>query len=325
LEKALKRKTSFVPLKKININDIFPFIGLIFVLIFFSIVSSGKLLSAQNVRLLVNQMFTYCLGAIGCMFVVSQGNLDFSVGGTLGIAAAFAAHSAKVSPVLAIVIAIATGVLIGLINGVLHAKLKVESFVLTLAMQFVLQGVVVIATNSGTVPVPLSLYALDTTEIKLSVMIVVIIIGYFVFEFTGLGKYSKAIGSGIEATIQNGISVTRYKIIAFIISGGMAGLCSFFVLARTGAASTATGRFFETDVLIALILGGMSLEGGSGSKLRSAIIGSLILAVLSNGMVLWGINEHFQQLIKGTIFILAVWLAARNSIKTFKNKKRGGN
>lgn len=325
MEKVIKRKTSFISFKNIKITDIIPFIGLIFVLSFFSIVSNGKLLSIQNVRLLINQMFTYCLGAIGCMFVVSQGNLDFSVGGTLGIAAAFAAHSAKVSPILALLIAVTTGILIGFLNGVLHGKLKVESFVLTLAMQFILRGAVVIVTNSGTVPVPFALYELDTTEIKLSIIILVILIGYYVFEFTGLGKYSKSIGSGVEATRQNGISVTRHKIIAFIISGGMAGLCSFFVLTRTGAASTATGSFFETDVLIALILGGMSLDGGSGSKIRSAVIGSIILAVLSNGMVLWGINEHFQQLIKGIIFIIAVWLAAKNNIKPIKRVKKGGN
>ncbi|MCP1110521.1 ABC transporter permease [Ohessyouella blattaphilus] len=314
----MKTNAADVNFKKINLSRVIPFAGLILVTIFFTLVSHGNLLSIQNVKLLINQMFTLCVGAIGCAFVVAQGNLDFSVGGILGVSATFAAYASQKSIGAMVITALGVSLAIGLINGFIHAKLKVESFVLTLAMQFVLQGVIVIATKSGTVPIPFSMYSLDNLTLKIITVIVVGIIGYIVFEYSAVGKYSKAIGSGIEATRQSGISVNKYKIVAFMISAFTAGICSIFVLVRTGAASTATGKFFETDVLTALVLGGISLEGGSSSKISSAIIGSLTLAILSNGMVLWGINEHYQQLAKGLIFIVAVWLAAGNSRKKRK-------
>lgn len=294
-----------------------PFLGLLLVIVLFEILSGGKLLSSRNISMLLNQAFTLSIGAIGCAFVIAQGNLDFSLGGIVGITAAFAASAAGISPVLSVVVAVAAGLLIGIFNGSIHAFFGIPAFVVTLAVQFILRGLVVVATKAGTLPIPFTMYAIDSTELKFTVLIVTFAAGYIVFEFTKVGKQSKAIGSGIAAAAQSGVSVRKMKIVSFAIVGALSGLCGFFSLIRAGAASTATGQFFETDVMTALVLGGMPLSGGSSCRIKSAIIGALILAVLTNGMVLWGINEHMQQLIKGAIFIFAVWISLDKQAKEF--------
>jgi ribose transport system permease protein len=302
---------------KALLKQLVPFLGLILVVILFEILSDGKLLSSRNMTLLLNQAFTLSLGAIGCAFVIAQGNLDFSLGGIVGISAALAAGAAGMSPVLSVIVAVAVGILIGIFNGSIHAFFGIPAFVVTLAVQFILRGLVVVATKAGTLPIPFSMYSIDNTGLKLSVLIIMFVAGYIVFEYTKVGKQSKALGSGIAAAAQSGVNVRKMKIVSFAIVGALSGLCGFFSLIRAGAASTATGQFFETDVMTALVLGGMPLSGGSSCRIKSAIIGSLILAVLTNGMVLWGINEHMQQLIKGCIFILAVWISLDKQAKEF--------
>lgn len=294
-----------------------PFLGLLLVVVLFEILSDGKLLSSRNMTMLLNQAFTLSLGAIGCAFVIAQGNLDFSLGGIVGITAAIAASAAGISPVLSVIVAMAAGLIIGMFNGSIHAYFGIPAFVVTLAVQFILRGLIVVVTKAGTLPIPFTMYAIDSTGLKFTVLLVTFLVGYVVFEYTKVGKQSKALGSGIAASAQSGVNVRKMKIVSFAIVGALSGLCGFFSLIRAGAASTATGQFFETDVMTALVLGGMPLSGGSSCRIKSAIIGSLILAVLTNGMVLWGINEHMQQLIKGCIFIFAVWISLDKQAKEF--------
>lgn len=302
---------------KTFMKQIVPFLGLLMVIILFEMLSGGKLLSGRNITMLLNQAFTLSLGAIGCSFVIAQGNLDFSLGGIVGIAAATAATFSETGLLPTVLVAVVVGLAIGIFNGSVHAFFGIPAFVVTLAVQFILRGLIVVVTKAGTLPIPFSMYGVDNTPLKFTVLIVMFVLGYIVFEYTKVGKQCKAIGSGIPASIQAGVDVKKMKIISFAIVGALSGLCGFFSLIRAGAASTQTGQFFETDVMTALVLGGMPLTGGSSCKIKSAIIGAMILAVLTNGMVLWGINEHMQQLIKGCIFILAVWVSLDKQAKEF--------
>lgn len=129
----------------------------------------------------------------------------------------------------------------------------------------------------------------------------------------------RAIGSGEVSTRYSGVPVERMKVLAYLISGVLCGLCGWLNVVKTGAADSKTGLLFELDILTALVLGGMPLTGGSGAKLQSAIIGGLMLAILSNGMVLVGIKAELQQAVKGVIFLLAVYLSfERESVVLIK-------
>ena len=291
-----------------KIREIIPFISLILVIVFFQIVTGGTLLSFRNLKLILNQSFVLMVGSVASSFIVAQGDVDFSMGSMVGITAVCAAWVSQVCAPLALPAGMLIGLFFGIINGVLYVKCRIPSFVVTLSMLMVLRGLTVFISAGGSVSVPFSLYDWDNTGLKLFIVIAVILSAIFAFNYTKIGKWCKAIGSGVTAAYQSGVPVNKMRIFGYALSAAMCGLCGFFNMVRAGSAATNTGNFFETDVLIALVLGGMPLSGGSTSKIRCAVIGSLTLAILVNGFACWSINEKLQQGIKGVIFLIAVWL-----------------
>ncbi|MGL5435813.1 MAG: ABC transporter permease [Lachnospiraceae bacterium] len=283
-----------------------PFIGLLIVVLFFQVVSNGKLLSSRNFNSLVNEVFVVLVGTTGMVFLLSQGCLDFSVAANVALSCAFAAKAAQINPLLSLPVAIICGVMIGFANGIVHGVFKVTSFIATLAVSFVLHGLVIWALGNGSISVPYKMLEWDNALSRLIVMVIAVIIGYILFEKTRIGKECKIVGANPEFARQSGISVTKVKIRGFIIMGAMAGIVAFFSLLRSATASSSTGAGFEVNTLNALLLGGMPLTGGATAKYRSAVIGSLIMAVLSIGMNMWGIGILTQQVVKGIVFLVAI-------------------
>lgn len=296
-----------------------PFIGLFIVIVVLGALTRGKLVSPRNIKLIFNQALFLMIAGLGVTFVMAQGSLDLSQGSLLGICSAMAATVAMYNTALSLPAAMATGFVVGFVNGALLAKFKIPSFIVTLCMLFILRGMTVFATHAGSIPIPLEMYGLDSFNMKIIVLVGIIVLVAFLFNYTSLGKYCKAIGSGELCTKYSGVQVDKIKIIAYMIAGTLCGLCGFLNIIRTGAADSKTGILFEIDLLIALVIGGMPLTGGAGARIQSAIIGGLILAILSNGMVLLGVKVEIQQAIKGIIFLLAVYLSfERESVVMIK-------
>lgn len=291
--------------KQIFLTSI-PILVLLIMIIFFQIVSHGSLLSAKNISALLNSMFFIALGATGVSFLMAQGNLDFSLGGIVGLTATLSGFAADVHPVFALVAGIGVGAICGVLNGVVHAKFHVSAIITTLSTAFIFRGLQGTLIASGVVSLPSSMMFLENTKLKVVLMIVFFIVGGILFTKTRIGKYCKAIGTREEASEQSGIKVTKYKIICFVMTGAIAGLVGFFYLIRAASASANTGSGFEFDVLLAMLLGGMPISGGAGARFRSVIIGSLIMTILSNGMILWGLDSVLQQFIRGVIFLISV-------------------
>lgn len=292
-----------------RIRKFIPFIGLFIVIVVFGTLTRGNLVSPRNLKLIFNQALFLMISGLGVTFVMAQGSLDLSQGSLLGISSAMAATVTAYNTALSLPAALATGFIVGLINGALLVKFKIPSFIVTLCMLFILRGMTVFATHAGSIPIPLEMYNLDSFNMKIIVLIVLIILTAFFFNYTRLGKYCRAIGSGEMCATYSGVRVGSIKILAYIIAGTLCGLCGFLNILRTGAADNKTGILFEIDILIALVVGGMPLTGGSGARIQSAIIGGLILAILSNGMILLGVRIEIQQAIKGIIFLIAVYLS----------------
>jgi len=306
-------------LSKNRVKQLIPYLGLIAILLIFTIITSGRIIRIQNLKLIFNQAIVLMIGCIGVTFVITQGSLDFSQGSMLGFVAAMSAIAAAKSPLLALPIALLTGLIMGAVNGSLFSFLKIPSFIVTLCMLFILRGLILIITKSGPLPIPFSMYNLDSYTLKIPVLLVIIIIAVYVFNYTRFGKYGRAIGSGETAAKHSGVPVAKMKLYAFMIAGVLCGICGFLNLIRTGAADSKTGLLFEIDILTALVVGGMPLTGGSNSKIHSAIIGALILSILTNGMILIGVKAELQQAVKGIIFLLAVYFSfERENIAVIK-------
>lgn len=297
--------TTLEKIKKIDFKEIFPYLGLVTVVIFFQTVT-GRVFTAANMKALLGDGFYTIIGAVGYIFIIAQGNLDFSLSGIMAVSCAAAAIVAQFNIYLAAPSAIVAGMLIGAVNGFAVAKLKLDSFITTMAVNYVLTGAVVIILQGGVIAAPMEMFGWGSSATKIITVLIVVLAGFFFFNYTIYGKQCRAIGSCEEAARQTGVNVECIKFIAFVVMAALAGLLGFFSLVRTGTASSKTGAEFLTNAWNAVLLGGVPVDGGATTKFRGAIIGSLTMTFLSNGMTLVGMGALAQQFVTGTIFILVI-------------------
>ena len=288
---------------KAHLSDIIPVLGLILVLVFFNAVSGGKVFTKTNFNTLFNEAFSLLIVTYALIFVMAQGKNDMSLGGVVALAAALAAHASSISGNLVLPV----------------AEFRIDSFIATIAMSFILKGFVELLLQSGVQSIPIKMMMLDSQQLKITVALVFGIISFILFKYTMFGKHCRAIGSRLEVCRQSGVRVKLVQYGSYVFTGLASGLVAFFFLIRSGAANIGTASNLEFNALQALMLGGVLITGGSSVKFRSAVIGSITMAALANGMTLWGVETLTQQLIKGFIFLIVIALTfERKSVEVIK-------
>lgn len=299
-----------------KLKSFLPFIGLIVLAVLFAFFTKGRVFSANNIEALMNQAFTVILVSLGVTLITAHGGMDFSVGAVLAISEMVAAIIFKMTgaPVLIIVFCIITSVVCGFITGMITIRLNISPFIASLCMQFAVRGFVNAVLTGKAVGVT-ELSAPDWT-VKLPVLAVMVIVMYLILRYTLIGKYNKAIGENIQAAKMSGVNINRYRLYAYLISGVFLGVAAYFDLLRSGSISTMTGVNFELDVIIALVLGGLSLTGGYETSVRSAVIGGLVIVVMVNGLTAIGVKSNYIGMIEGMIFIMVV-------LSTYNRDRRG--
>ncbi len=268
----------------------------------------------RNIMNVMRQMSMIGIASVGGMFVIIQGGIDLSEGAVVSfvnVVCAYLMMYAGVPPLLAILVSLTVSAAIGYLNGVLVTMAKMPPLIVTLAVQGILYGVSYILTSShsiagfpdsfrfigqgyiGFLPVPVVL------------MVLVLILGWFILNKTYFGRYIYAIGGNDDVARLSGIRVDRIRRIVYTLGGFFAGISGIIFLSRLMSGQANTGAGFEMDVLTALVLGGVSINGGSG-KIFNAIMGVAIIGVLNNGLVLINVNQHVQEVIKGVVLVAAV-------------------
>ena len=292
---------------KSNIKTVFPFISLIIILLLFTILTRGKLWSLASLKAILNDGLYVMMGTIGFTILCSMGMLDFSIGYNMGVCCAVCCLAAKAFGIWAsFPAAVLMGMLIVTMNGFIVTKTKIDSMIATIGVMFILQGLVLVILNGSVLQAPLGILKLYTNPLKITLMLVSVIAGFLYLEKTKYGRISKAIGSCPEAVRQTGIHADTYRIVAYVIMGGICGVLGFLSLARTGSATSSTGSSLMFNCLNATLLGSVPLTGGPTTKFRGALIGTLTISFLVSGMTLLRIGSQEQQLIKGIIFLIAV-------------------
>ena len=292
-------------------RTIFPFIGLVLMYSVFALLTKGKFTTLNNLMILFNQTSAIIIAGVGVSFVISTGGLDFSSGSLVALSAACGALTMRVTdnlPLSFAVIIIFAGAA-GLFNGFCVTRLRVPSFIMTISMLFMFRGLTIAVCAGGSIPLPLWTRSLDTTALKASVLLIVVGFLYYLFTYTKFGVYCRAIGSGEIAARFAGVPVRKVKMFVFVISGVCAGIASIILLLRTGSVSTRFAQLLEVEILTALVLGGMPLTGGSGSKMRSIIIGGFIVTGMKDGLLQMGATDKILQLFMGALFLIAVALS----------------
>ncbi len=305
--------------QKLDIKTVFPFLGLALVCLFFGIVTKGLVFSSRSITSMINDGIYILLGSIGYMFLLSQGEVDFSIGSTMAVSCTCAALVAKASPVLAIPVGVLSGAVIGFINALVIVKLGVNSFITTLSMQYLCNGLVLLISGGSVIAAPIAMLKWYTMPLKIALIVGFIVIGYFVFERTYYGKICKAIGASREAVRQSGAKVDILRMMPFIVMGAIAGFLGFISLIRTGSATNTTGGTLMLNVMNAVLLGGLPWSGGTTSKFRSVCVGTLTMVILTTGMVILGIDVAGQQLVRGALFLGVIGVSYdRRNLKVIK-------
>lgn len=315
-------------MKKLNIrlSDIVPFMAFIVIFAFFSIASQGRMLSAYNLKLLLNQsMVTIVLG-LGMLFVVAQGSIDLSVGVNLalsGVVATYVSNAAG-SAALFIPVALLVGLLVGLLNGFIVSVCKVPSFMTTIAMLIGLRGIInYIQSHIHTQYVPEAMRILNRDFVRIPVFLVLVVIVAYVFEFTKVGRYGKAIGENETAAKFVGVPVKKMKILAFGISGLMAGVGSVFTVTSAGGTSMTMGVFMEMQVAMAIFLGGVLVTGGASAKVYKALLGSFSITIIVSGLAIIGKAEsHISESVQGVLLLAILFVTILANNKAGKRASR---
>lgn len=296
--------------------------SLVALMVFFSL-ASPSFMQTDNLVSILQATAVNGVLAIACTFVIITSGIDLSVGTLMTFSAVMAGVTLTYLGLplpLGIAAAIFFGALSGFISGVLVAKLKIPPFIATLGMMMLLKGLALVI--SGTKPI----YFNDTpgfTAISqdsligelipslpipnaVLILFLVAIASGFVLNRTVLGRYTFALGSNEEAVRLSGVNVDFWKIVVYTVSGAICGIAGLLIASRLNSAQPALGQGYELDAIAAVVIGGTSLSGGTGTILGT-IIGAFIMSVLTNGLRIMSVAQEWQTVVTGVIIILAVY------------------
>lgn len=288
---------------------------LLLLCVFFSF-ATDTFFSARNVIIVLRQVSTNGILALGMTFLVISGNNDLAAGSTLaltGVVAALAMGRWGVSVPLALLAGIAVSVMVAAITGTIVAKGKLPAFIVTLGVAQVVRGVTLIWSNGmpiGSLPESFVKFGSGSwLQIPLPVYVyaIAIIFAWVFLNKTRLGRYTYAIGGNQEAARLSGINVDWCKIKIYLIHGVLVGVSGLVLAARVQSGQPGIGQGYELEAISASVIGGTSFAGGIGTVF-GALVGTLIMGVISNGLDLMHVSTFYKQIIQGLIIIIAVFM-----------------
>ncbi|MET8088269.1 ABC transporter permease [Micromonospora sp. NPDC005197] len=275
-------------------------------------------LTFNNWSNVFNQSVYVLILAIGMTVVLITGGIDLSVGAVLGLSAGVMADQINTGRpfIAAFILALAAGAVLGLFNGVLITRIGLPDFVATLATMGIASGLLYLWTSGF----PFTDYMLDvyytlagrerylgfvTVPLMLSLLMVAVVA--FVMRRTSFGRHAYAVGSNADAARLSGINVNRVRVTAYVISGVLAALAGVLLAGRTTTVAPNMGLGYEVQAIAAAVIGGAALSGGRG-RVGGAVLGALVLTVANNVINIAGVSAEWQQIVLGSILLLAVTL-----------------
>jgi len=291
------------------------------IIIFCAIVgiANPRFLTTDNFRVILLLMPLVMIAAMGEMLVIIARHVDLSVGSTLGFAAMMTALMFKLAPgipwYLGFAVAIGIGAVLGLINGVMIIAFRLPAIIVTLGTLYLYRGLTFIASGAKQIdrqfiPGPLKAMSANSPTYAFPwiviIAIAVVLITYWFANHSRLGRQVYAIGSNPVAAPLRGIPVTAVTLVVFSISGALAGLAGIMYASRWAFVNPSnTGWGFEFQVIAAVVIGGVSINGGVGSVL-GVVLGVLLLSCVSAALPLLGIPGTVQSAIYGLVIIVAL-------------------
>ncbi len=308
--------------------------SLVFLLLLFIItgIADPSFLNYSSIISCFNTATMYTLLAVGIAFVIMTGEIDVSIGATLGITAAMTGMIAQQggSVVMMLAACIATGAAVGLVNGAGVAYFGVPSLIYTLGTNSVIRGLIYILTDGRTIENfggVIASYGNKTIFAEITVYyaiaVALVAIAHVVLTKTRKGKYFIAVGDNAGGANLVGISVLSTKILAYVLCGVFAGLGGFVFASKYGQVMTVAGNGYEMTAIAACVIGGISLSGGLGNMIGAAI-GAVIMSSISRLLVFIGLPATYNNTITGVMLIVIVVadsLTQRRAIEMARRKR----
>ncbi|MCI6237654.1 MAG: ABC transporter permease [Lachnospiraceae bacterium] len=288
--------------------------GVLVAMIIVASIGSPYFLDTYNLQSLMRDVATVGMIGIAQSLLLLVGELDLSVGkiATLcGILAGMMMVDAKINPWIALMIGLLLGLLFGFVNGMIITKLRLNSMVATIGMQGVYGGINLVLTKGKAITnIPENITVLGKGNIGpipvpfVFCLIVLVVILFLVYK-TKTGRYIYAVGNSREAAKILGIRVDRIRVMIYSIVGMISALAGLLYVCRLGSAQSTLGESWPMNSIAASVIGGVSLNGGIGNP-AGALIGAAIISIISNMIVLFGVNAYWQQAVSGVVVVLAI-------------------
>lgn len=297
------------------------------VLALFAIWLGGTFFSLNNILNICRQTAMVAVMAVGMTFVLATGNIDLSIGSIVAVTSLICAMILKYTDniPLAIILTLALGLGFGAANGILTVYLKIPSFLVTLGMLNIGKGIAMLISNTQAIPVLNDAFNdafgyMDiggVLPILLIWLVIFLIIGHFILRYLPYGRKCLAVGGNPDSARLSGINVKKIVIIAMMMSGFTAAFAAMLYTGRMQTSRYTFGDGVELNVIAAVVLGGTSMNGGKATIIGS-IIGSFLLSIINNGLVLGGLTVAQQMIVSGALIIVAV---ALHSVGTLRRSK----
>ena len=307
-------------LKRCDLQRSVIYFGFLAIFLFFAAtLYNDGFLSTRNLTNIVLQTAPATIMAIGLVFALSAGEIDLSFGSAVAVSALCAAVAMQNGPMIFGVLAgLGAGVLIGAFNGVLVAYLRLPSFLVTLATLGLFAGIARSMTDLRSIPVINAHFTgffgsgkfLGVPSLVIWTVIA-IALAHIIYRNTRFGAHVLAVGDNARAAQVSGIKVARIRLMVLTLCGTTAGLAGLLYAGRLQAAKYTLGESDLMTVIAAVIVGGTALNGGKGSII-GALLGSLMMGMLNNGLILMGLKVSDQMIVRGLIILVAVAVSLRD-------------
>ena len=289
-------------------------IGLIGLITGFSVLSE-RFFTISNMLIVMRQTSIVAFLAVGMSFVILGAGIDLSVGSVLAFSGAVGAGVMQNGGIFfGILAGLALGTALGAFNGIVITKLKIPSFIATLAMMAIARGGTLVYTDGRPITGLPSSFAflgrgyIGNVPFPIILMLIIFVLAYIVLKLTRFGRYVYATGGNINAARASGIKVNNVIISTFAISGFLSGLTGMVLASRLNSAQPTAGMGYELDAIAAVVLGGTNLFGGEG-ELWGTLVGAFIMGILNNGLNMLNVSSFYQQVVKGIVILIAVTVA----------------
>ena len=309
--------------KKIDISKYIVYIIFVLCLIIFGIWLKGSFFSLSNLLNITRQAGAVSVMAIGMVFVIGLGHIDLSIGSVVALSSLITAYILRDTgnPILAVIVAIGFGAIVGLFNGLCVTTIGMPAFLTTLGSQAILTGIAMWISATKAVPITHKGFlfwfgsgTIGQVPILLFWAVGATVVGYIVLNNTSYGRKILATGGNATSAKYSGVRVNKITVLAFIYNGCLAAIAGTLYAGRAHSARWDFGSGVEMNVIPVVVLGGTAMSGGTGSAI-GALIGSFLIMMIDNGLVIGGLGVAQQTFMRGIIIILAVALSEIGRMK----------